>query len=225
MPPPPPTTVATSPAVAASSTPASPCGQPSYTGTAARNLDPAAPPFVCGPPRAPAATPAQNPQPVSSKRSKWPFFTMHGPMHRQFYIEVPTIPSNTSLPSLVNLANHTLTHARSTLKVDSACISPHGITCITASIPLTSDLDIIKATLSGRLLGACISIPASRSFIKIVDIPFFKDGTTTPFSNAEVDTQLQCSIIPSDFVVHWCYVQNSPKADSATVWIDLADSQ
>ncbi|KAF9440871.1 hypothetical protein P691DRAFT_629270, partial [Macrolepiota fuliginosa MF-IS2] len=224
-PPPPPTTVATLPAAAASPTSAGPCGRPSYADTAARNLNPAAPPFMHGPPRAPVAIPAQNPQPVSSKCSKRPFYTMHRPMHRQFYIEAPTIPSDTSLPSLVNMANCALTHARSTLKVDSAYISPHGITCVTASVPSTSDLDIIKATLSGGLLGVCVTIPASRSFIKIIDIPFFQDGTTTPFSNTEVDAQLQCSIIPSNFVVHWHYVWNSPKADSATVWINLANSQ
>ncbi|KAF9442630.1 hypothetical protein P691DRAFT_627378, partial [Macrolepiota fuliginosa MF-IS2] len=65
----------------------------------------------------------------------------------------------------------------------------------------------------------------SWSFIKIVDVPYFKSGSTDPFTSAEVDAQLQRSIIPSDFVVHWRYVRNSPKADSATVWIDLSDSQ
>ncbi|KAF9439863.1 hypothetical protein P691DRAFT_768695 [Macrolepiota fuliginosa MF-IS2] len=207
-PPPPPTTAATLPAAVTSSASAGP-----------------SPPFVCGPPHAPEAIPTQNPQPILNKCSKQPFFTTCGPMCRQFYIEAPTIPSNTSLPSLVNTANCALTCARSTLKVDSAYISPCGITCVTASIPSTLDLNIIEATLSGGLLGVHISIPASRSFIKIVDVPFFQDGTTTPFSNAEVDTQLQCSIIPSDYVVHWHYVWNSPKADSATIWIDLANSQ
>ncbi|KAF9440826.1 hypothetical protein P691DRAFT_767187 [Macrolepiota fuliginosa MF-IS2] len=208
MPPPPPTTAATSPAAAASSVSAGP-----------------SPPFVHGPPHAPAAILAQNPQPILSKCSKQPFFATCRPTHRQFYIEAPNIPSDTSLPSLVNTANHALTHAKSTLKVDSAHISPHGITCVTASVPSTSDLDIIKATLSGRLLGACISIPASRSFIKIMDVPFFKSSTMDPFTSTEVDTQLQRSIIPADFVVHWCYVCNSPKADSATIWINLSNSQ
>ncbi|KAF9439966.1 hypothetical protein P691DRAFT_768525 [Macrolepiota fuliginosa MF-IS2] len=56
-PPPPLTTVATLPAAAASIPPAGPCGQASYAGTAARNLNPAAPPFMHGPPHAPAAIP------------------------------------------------------------------------------------------------------------------------------------------------------------------------
>ncbi|KAF9445431.1 hypothetical protein P691DRAFT_762491 [Macrolepiota fuliginosa MF-IS2] len=214
------------PAAVASIPPAGPCGHASYAGAVARNLNPAAPPFMCGPPCAPVAQPpAQAQQPVSSKCLKWPFFVTRGPSHHQFFIEVPAIPSDTSLPTLVIMANRALAQAKSTLKVDSACISPHGITCATATIPSTLDLNIIEATLSGRLLRACVTIPVSRSFIKIMDVPFFKSRTTDPFSSAEVDTQLQHSIIPSDFVVHWCYVQNSPKADSATIWIDLSNSQ
>ncbi|KAF9441117.1 hypothetical protein P691DRAFT_617809, partial [Macrolepiota fuliginosa MF-IS2] len=65
----------------------------------------------------------------------------------------------------------------------------------------------------------------SRSFIKIVDVPFFKPSMTKPIPSAEVGAQLQCSIIPSDYVVHWRFVRNSPKAEFATVWIDLSDSQ
>ncbi|KAF9439977.1 hypothetical protein P691DRAFT_784047 [Macrolepiota fuliginosa MF-IS2] len=135
-----------------------------------------------------------------------PLSCMAPHMHlQQFYIEAPNIPSDTSLPSLVNMANCALTCARSTLKVNTAYISPCGITCVMASVPSTSDLNIIKATLSGGLLGACVSILASRSFIKIIDVPFFQAGTATPFSNAEVDAQLQHSIIPSNFIVHWHY--------------------
>ncbi|KAF9440714.1 hypothetical protein P691DRAFT_781586 [Macrolepiota fuliginosa MF-IS2] len=176
------------PAAAASIPPASPRGCASYAGTAAKNLNPAAPPFVHGPPHAPAAQPpAQAQQPILSKRSKWPFFATRGPSHCQFFIEVLNIPSDTSFPTLVVTANRALTHAKSTLKVDSAQLSPRGITCATATIPSTSDLDIIEATLSGRLLGACITIPASRSFIKIMDVPYFKSSTLDPFTSAEVD--------------------------------------
>ncbi|KAF9439735.1 hypothetical protein P691DRAFT_769017 [Macrolepiota fuliginosa MF-IS2] len=219
MPPPPPAAMASIP-------PAGPHGCASYAGAAARNLNPAAPPFVCGPPHAPAAQPlAQAQQPILSKCLKQLFFATRGPSCCQFFIEVPAIPSNTSLPTLVVMANRALTQAKSTLKVDSACLSPCGIMCATATVSSTSDLDIVEATLSGGLLGVHVTIPASQPFIKIVDVPFFKSGTSDPFTNAEVDAQLQCSIIPADFIVHWRYVHNSPKADSVTIWIDLSDSQ
>ncbi|KAF9443034.1 hypothetical protein P691DRAFT_764661 [Macrolepiota fuliginosa MF-IS2] len=70
MPSPLPAAAATSPAAAASTPPAGPRSHASYAGAAAKNLNPAAPPFVCGPPRAPVAKPpAQDQQPVSSSRS------------------------------------------------------------------------------------------------------------------------------------------------------------
>ncbi|KAF9440141.1 hypothetical protein P691DRAFT_768208 [Macrolepiota fuliginosa MF-IS2] len=113
MPPPP-------PAAAASIPPASPCGCASYTGAAARNLNPAAPPFVRGPPCAPVAQPpAQAQQPVLSKCLKWPFFATRGPSCCQFFTKVPNIPSNTSLPTLVITANRALLRAKSTLKTST----------------------------------------------------------------------------------------------------------
>ncbi|KAF9439943.1 hypothetical protein P691DRAFT_784182 [Macrolepiota fuliginosa MF-IS2] len=48
---------------------------------------------------------------------------------------------------------------------------------------------------------------------------------TEPFPNTELNAQLEHSIIPSDYVVRWCFVWNSPKAKFATVWINLLDSQ
>ncbi|KAF9440904.1 hypothetical protein P691DRAFT_779968 [Macrolepiota fuliginosa MF-IS2] len=188
MPPPPHAAVATLPAAAASIPPAGPQGCASYTGAAARNLNPAAPPFVHGPPHTPVAQPpAQAQQPISSKHSKQPFFVTRGPSHHQFFIKVPAIPPDTSLPTLVNMANRALVQAKSTLKVDSARLSPCGITCATASVPSSLDLDIIEATLSSRLLGAHVSIPASQSFIKIIDVPFFKPDSMDPFTSTEVD--------------------------------------
>ncbi|KAF9439443.1 hypothetical protein P691DRAFT_769756 [Macrolepiota fuliginosa MF-IS2] len=107
MPPPPPAAVATLPAAAASIPPAGPRGCASYTGTAARNLNPAAPPFVHGPPCAPVAQPpAQAQQPISSKRLKRLFYATRGPSCCQFFIEAPNIPKDTSLLSMVKSANN-----------------------------------------------------------------------------------------------------------------------
>ncbi|KAF9442421.1 hypothetical protein P691DRAFT_789474 [Macrolepiota fuliginosa MF-IS2] len=213
-------------AAVASIPPTGPHACASYAGTAAKNLNPAAPPFMCGPPHVPVAQPpAQAQQPVSSKHLKQLFFAMRGPSHCQFFIEVPTIPKDTSLPSMVKTANNALACTKSTLWVDLACFSPCGIMCATANVPSTSDLNIIKATLTGRLLRVRICIPASRSFIKIMDVPFFKPGMTEPIPSAEVGTQLQHSNIPSNYIMHWHFVQNSPKAKFTTMWIDLSDSQ
>ncbi|KAF9440294.1 hypothetical protein P691DRAFT_767971 [Macrolepiota fuliginosa MF-IS2] len=67
-PPPPsiPVTVATLPAAAASIPKPGPKPRPSYASAAAKNLNPAALPFVCGPPCAPVAPPAQAPRASSN---------------------------------------------------------------------------------------------------------------------------------------------------------------
>ncbi|KAF9440248.1 hypothetical protein P691DRAFT_782865 [Macrolepiota fuliginosa MF-IS2] len=217
-PPPPLAAAATLPAAVASIPPASPHGHASYASAAVKNLNPAAPPFVRGPPCAPVATPpAQAQQPTSSKCSKQPFFTTRGPSCQQFFIKVLSIPNSTSLPSLVKSANTALVHTKSTLWVDLAHFTPCSITHATVHIPTTANLNIIKASISSVLPGASISIPVSRSFIKIIDVPFFKPSTTKPLPSTEVGTQLQHSIIPSNYIVHWHFIQNSPKAEFATV--------
>ncbi|KAF9440397.1 hypothetical protein P691DRAFT_767824 [Macrolepiota fuliginosa MF-IS2] len=69
-----PAAVATSPAVAASIHKPGPKSRPSYAGAAGKNLNPAAPPFVCGPPCAPVAPPAQAPKASSNPQTKRPFY-------------------------------------------------------------------------------------------------------------------------------------------------------
>ncbi|KAF9440660.1 hypothetical protein P691DRAFT_781684 [Macrolepiota fuliginosa MF-IS2] len=282
MPPPPPiipAAVTTSPAAVSSIPKPGPKPRPSYASAAAKPLNPAAPSFAHAPPCAPGAPQAQTPKVPLSTHLKKPYYATQGPSHQQFFIEAPSIPCDTSLPSLVSTANKALMCTKSTLKVDSASFSPHGITCATVTVPSTSDLDIIKAIISGRLLGVqwwtcsvqvpfdmlclhqhvqnepvdtlgalsflqvsagyCIHfsidslvlrtvrtiIIPSMSFIKITDIPFLRPSTTDPIPSSEVDDQLQHSIIPLEYIVHWCYIHNSPKADSATIWINLSDLQ
>ncbi|KAF9440402.1 hypothetical protein P691DRAFT_767814 [Macrolepiota fuliginosa MF-IS2] len=87
------------------------------------------------------------------------------------------LPAALVLPLFANTA---LSRAKSSLKVDLAHFSGNGITCATASVPSTSNLNIIKATLPKVLASTSISIPTSRLFIKVLDIFYFKAGTTIP---------------------------------------------
>ncbi|KAF9439985.1 hypothetical protein P691DRAFT_689109, partial [Macrolepiota fuliginosa MF-IS2] len=63
------------------------------------------------------------------------------------------------------------------------------------------------------------------SFIKIVDIPYFKPGTTEPPNRQEIGDQLIPSPILVNMIEHTQFIRNSSKADSRTFWIDLVDSQ
>ncbi|KAF9440881.1 hypothetical protein P691DRAFT_767094 [Macrolepiota fuliginosa MF-IS2] len=113
----------------------------------------------------------------------------------------------------------------SSLHIDSARLTNSGITCTTASVPIQLDLDIVEATLPPKIAGSWASLPSSRSFIKIVDIPYFKPGTTEPPNRQEISNQLIPSPIPVNMIKHMWFICNSPKADSGTFWIDLMDSQ
>ncbi|KAF9440146.1 hypothetical protein P691DRAFT_768206 [Macrolepiota fuliginosa MF-IS2] len=70
MPPPPPSI----PAAAAPIPKPGPKPRPSYASAAAKNLNPAAPPFVRGPPHAPVAPPAQAPRTSLNPHLKRPFY-------------------------------------------------------------------------------------------------------------------------------------------------------
>ncbi|KAF9439895.1 hypothetical protein P691DRAFT_768639 [Macrolepiota fuliginosa MF-IS2] len=69
--------------------------------------------------------------------------------------------------------------------------------------------------------------PSRPSFAEaaIVDIPYFKPGTTEPPNKQEIGDQLIPSSIPVKSIEHAQFVHKDPKADSRTFWIDLVDLQ
>ncbi|KAF9447812.1 hypothetical protein P691DRAFT_760473 [Macrolepiota fuliginosa MF-IS2] len=113
----------------------------------------------------------------------------------------------------------------SSLHIDSAQFTNSGIMCATASVPIQSDLNIVEATLPPKIARSQASLPSSQSFIKIMDIPYFKPSTTEPPNRQEIGDQLIPSPIPVNMIEHARFVHNSPKADSGTFWINLVDSQ
>ncbi|KAF9441823.1 hypothetical protein P691DRAFT_790607, partial [Macrolepiota fuliginosa MF-IS2] len=142
----------------------------------------------------------------------------------QFFIETP-VTTGISLPELIQQANNSLSHASSPLHINSACFTNSGITCATASVPTQLDLNIIEAMLPAKITGSWATLPSSQSFIKIIDIPYFKPSTMELPNGQEIGNQLIPSPILVDMIKHVQFVHNSPKADSGTFWIDLVDSQ
>ncbi|KAF9440153.1 hypothetical protein P691DRAFT_768199 [Macrolepiota fuliginosa MF-IS2] len=122
----------------------------------------------------------------------------------QFFIET-SVASDISLPGLMDQANIALSHTKSPLHINSACLTSSSITCATTSVPSQSDLNI--------------------SFIKIINIPYFKPSTTEPPNEQEIGDQLIPSPILVNMIEHAWFVCNLPKADSSTFWINLVDSQ
>ncbi|KAF9440373.1 hypothetical protein P691DRAFT_767855 [Macrolepiota fuliginosa MF-IS2] len=156
------------------------------------------------------------------------------PIHMEATPPPPTPPAPAAIPPTADAAARPLCPEApsadislpnlSTLWVDSACISPNGIMCAMASVPSTSDLNTIEVTLPAGLTGAHVTIPTLQLFIKIMDMPYFKPGTTKPPTGTKLAAQLAHSPILLDEIKHSHFMHNSPKADSGTFWINLADS-
>ncbi|KAF9440093.1 hypothetical protein P691DRAFT_768280 [Macrolepiota fuliginosa MF-IS2] len=68
--------------------------------------------------------------------------------------------------------------------------------------------------LPARIAGSWATLPSSQSFIKIVDIPYFKPGTTEPPNGQEIGDQLIPSPILVNMIKHMQFIHNSPKANS-----------
>ncbi|KAF9442164.1 hypothetical protein P691DRAFT_789960 [Macrolepiota fuliginosa MF-IS2] len=88
-----------------------------------------------------------------------------------------------------------------------------------------TDLNIVEAMLPPKIARSRASLPSSQSFIKIMDIPYFKPGTMEPPNRQEIGNWLIPSPIPVDMIKHTWFIHNSPKADSSTFWINLMDLQ
>jgi hypothetical protein len=75
----------------------------------------------------------------------------------------------------------------------------------------------------GRSTPTPASLPQSRSYLKIVDVPYFVPGTTFPVKPAYILEVMCASPMATSFDLTgtlWV-MHNSPSADTATVWFDL----
>ncbi|KAF9449573.1 hypothetical protein P691DRAFT_758920 [Macrolepiota fuliginosa MF-IS2] len=53
-----------------------------------------------------------------------------------------------------------------------------------------------------KISGACVTLPTSQFFIKIINIPYFKPSTTEPPNGQEISDQLISSPIPTNLIKH-----------------------
>jgi hypothetical protein len=83
---------------------------------------------------------------------------------------------------IVGLANHTL--ARNDLQVDSCYAAYGGLTLLTNCVASQSEIDLIGGAVMQSLvlpMPAVATLPTSRSYLKIIDVPYFI-GTDTPLT-------------------------------------------
>ncbi|KXN87984.1 hypothetical protein AN958_07803 [Leucoagaricus sp. SymC.cos] len=154
--------------------------------------------------------------------------TVPGPSRQQVLIKIDPLPSSSQFPALVGAANRSL--SKSDLQVDSCHFAYGGISLLTSRVTSQAEIDLVSSSVQhllslteGRVEA---SLPKSRSYLKIMDIPFFKaDGDQV--TSADVRAVMGKSHLAPSFTL-----VNSPQvmcnfchADTATVWFDVLDLQ
>ncbi|KAF5347025.1 hypothetical protein D9756_011012 [Leucocoprinus leucothites] len=161
--------------------------------------------------------------------------TTHGPTRRQVLIpfEGNIIADRIKdFNKASEFCNRGLIAAQSKLRVESVRESYNGISIATSSVASSSDLDTIKSWLKKAWqLGDAIPIeprlPQSKSFLKIVGVPYWVSNSSNPLSPAFVEQALGQSSLFENVILaaRPRVMKSSPKSDTAVVWFDIWDSQ
>ena len=112
------------------------------------------------------------------------------------------------------------------------CADNKGIIIATNNVAMNSDLQEIEKYVKSSLAtnNDNISSPwlsQSKSYLKIMGIPYFVDKSNTHISSKDIERILKNNHIFNDIVLMSkpCIIKVYPKSDMAVVWIDKWDTQ
>ena len=137
--------------------------------------------------------------------------------------------------SAIHIANlnRNLNNAKSEVSVDVIHPDLAGITIVTNKVSQASDLTIIKKYVKNleNIDSSQVDIPRlpqSKSYLKIIDIPYFPNGNLQDRLNAsDVETIIKQNHIFNNVTLasKLRVIKVSPKSDMAIVWINIWDAQ
>jgi hypothetical protein len=154
--------------------------------------------------------------------------TVHGPSRRQVLVTIRPTQGTPNPEHLLKITRSQLALHHSSLVVESAVVSRDGYSVVTSTV--ASDSDLLQIRGAARLChpGADhvdAALPTSTSYLKLVDVPFFTvgDARITPEG---VMSQIGKSGFASLVVLQTParVVRDSPKSDTCTVYLNVADS-
>ncbi|KXN85444.1 hypothetical protein AN958_11248 [Leucoagaricus sp. SymC.cos] len=113
--------------------------------------------------------------------------TVPDPSQQQVLIKINPLPSSLQFLALVGTANCSL--GKSDLWVDSCHFTYGGISLLTSRVASQGEIDLVKAGVSHLLSltegGVEAALLRSQSYLKVMDIPFFKaDGQQVTADNS-----------------------------------------
>jgi hypothetical protein len=130
-----------------------------------------------------------------------------GPTWHQVLIQVDPIPPMFCFSAIVGRVNCSLTSAESDLRVDSCIHMYGGISLLTNCIATQSEISLIGSAITAGLAPlkpAESSLPTSRSYLKIVDVPYFRG--LVPITPDQIRDVMGQSHMVSSFIL-----ANSPR--------------
>jgi len=124
--------------------------------------------------------------------------------------------------------NHALKVIKSSMLADFIYVEDKGIVVTTNNVALGSDLQeiekYVKNSLSSNVDKVSLArLPQSKSYLKIVDIPFISEKTNTHIASDEIEEVLKNNHIFNNIILaskpH--IIKVSPKSDMAIIWINI----
>ena len=134
--------------------------------------------------------------------------------------------------SAVLSCNKGLVEACSKLRVESVHKAWDGVSMSTNSVVSAAELEVIKQWLKKTAgLGESTEVeprlPQSKSFLKILSVPYWDSKSSLPITPAQVEAALSNSPLFEGISLAStpCIMKASPSSDMSVIWIDIWDSQ
>jgi len=128
----------------------------------------------------------------------------------------------------VESCNKSLVSACSKLRVESVCKAWDGVSMSTNSVVSAAELEVIKQWLKktaglGEVTEVEPCLPQSKSFLKVLGIPYWDSKTSLPITPAQVVEALSSSSLFEGITLTSmpCIIKVSPSSDMSVIWIDI----
>jgi hypothetical protein len=123
-----------------------------------------------------------------------------GPTQQQVLIQVDPVPPPFQFTMMVSNVNRSLTHAKSDLWVDLCIAAYRGISLLTNQVATQGKIDLITTSINKGLVPlkpVTASLPTLQSYLKIVDVPYFRGSV--PITPPKICNVIGLSHMASSF--------------------------
>ena len=161
--------------------------------------------------------------------------TTKDPSHKQVIIPIDndiTKEFGKKANSHITNINYALKAIKSSMIADFIHVDDKGIVITTNNIASGSDLQEIEKYIKNSLSSdtdkmSLARLPQSKSYLKIVGIPFISKKTNSRITSDKIEEILKNNHIFNNIILASkpCVIKVSPKSDMAIIWIDVWDTQ